>query len=469
MMLLGAILVGVIVVFLYVTVLRIPGFSEFLLTESTVAFVDFPTKLHPAALQFFKKQTGINWEVSVASWAGDRSALALLKDDQNTDAFIPFVLVQVRSLNDAYQELKKYRNESGEIHEKRVGRITTYETNAINFTFLSDIVVVAPSEEALDYFLKQQSSLKEHLSNNSDFRNSRKKLPQNFFFYSIGEALKRLVTLTAATALPRLPIELTAVKRVSIGADYKDGQWRGASVTLLENNSQKETQQKPYRATLMSLIPDKLDTLIIANNAAQQLKKLDGAASKQLIDAYLPGFNIDEVFPLMGNETAIAVSGSSVLVITELSPEVAPGVLEKLHQALRQVGGKEHLYRQKVTLPDGTEAEEIIAETDATITEEVFEGTDVKLIGKPTLAYTMKDNKLFISSSVEMLKKSMLLMQSNGQSFRDSVAYRTYLQPILKNPELTGISRWGPITFAFSKRTIQNMLETNFILAVEGQ
>ncbi|GEM_PF-6245271 len=476
---LGIFLFAFIVTFLYFNVIRIPGFPELLPSQETIGFVEFPTALEDAFSQKLNETLGVDWNKDVLPWAGEKSALAILKD--------PFLLIQIRSLEQSFSFLRNFKNPSKEIHESKLSGITAFSTPQIHFAFLSDVLVIAPSEKSLEIFLAHQSSFNQHLSSNSDFIRIRQNLGGPFFVYVKPRELHSGVYSLLSQTVPSMPFFTQAFPALGISAEKQNNAWGGKSYAVLEKNLPSEPSFA-YRAALLPLLPADIDMLISGQNLSSQLKKIDTLVPadtplpklahlmKIFAQTYLPDTNFEkDIAPLITREFALTAKGNNVLFVTEIADQILAAKIDALRSSFQKISGRFTPRAREIVLPDGTKAAELIPDSSKVKSfEEMFGGVEIKgfLFGKNGAVYdAFTQGKWFISNDFETLKKALQLTKETGPSFRESALYKDSLRPILKNPELAGVAVLPPGKFpggifSFSKRTLQDHMETNFIFVI---
>ena len=165
------------------------------------------------------------------------------------------------------------------------------------------------------------------------------------------------------------------------------------------------------------------------------------------------------------------VNGSDILFLAETDAN-AEDSLEKIYDSFMSAAPRFTPKLKEVTLPDGkTKAAELVP--DASLvgsSSESLNGIEIKgiTLGKKEAVYeAWTHNILFVSNDFSTLKKSLQLLQEKGPNFRESAAYKTSLQLILKNPELAGVSVLPEGVFSFSKRTSGDHMETNWSFVIQ--
>lgn len=480
---LGVFLGFFVLFFLYLNVMRVPGFPEFLPARDTIGYVKFPAKFGNAfgetLLARINKDFELNWSTDIEPWAGDDAALAFLTSGADNKNLIPVALFQLRSAEQAFAFLKNYKNPEGGIEELLIHGITAYKTPAVYFAFVSDVLIVAHSESDLSAILSYQSSLSRHLGGDADFIKVNQNVGSDVFAFLRPDKFPRAVYESMAMRVPRMPFLELASPAIGISAEKSaEGSatggkfWQGKFHTTLENPVPMGTEQA-YKALLLKFLPANFHLLLAGQNLPAQMKKIEGTASlaNLFMDGYFPEVDFGEILaPLLQGEFAATVSsetdGDKILFITEITNQTITEHIEILRAAFSKKTGDLALVARAVTLPDGTEAEELLpARQNVRTFNEDFNGITINGFnfgGKGGLYDAATQGKWFVSNDLAALKKSLALTREPGEQFHDSKLYRQSLQPILKNPELLGIAELREGTFGFSKRTFADHMETSF-------
>lgn len=474
---LGVFLALFIFIFLYYKIIRITGFPEILPSKETVAYIEFPTVFDDAdsLTQKLNKTLKIDWNKEIAPFAGERAAVVFLKGS-SPNKLLPFALIQVRSLEQAFAYVKSFHNQTKEIKEKHISAITTFETPAVNFAFLSDVLVLAPSSEALATFLS--SGLSQTLGSDAQFIATKQHLAGQYFAYIRPKEVPRSALSLIGSAIPQMPIMTFSLPSLGLAANKNGAAWQGESYAAFEKNLAAETAPLPYRALLLPFIPPDFELMIAGQNLHSQIKKIDALLASnftfptlsELVSRttkeYLPDLK-KEVAPLLISEFALTIKGSKVLFVAEVDEKTAQASIQKIHDSFKKNAGRFAPKVIDVTLPDKTKAQELVPDpSQIEPFEEKFQHLTIKgfSLGKKRGVYdAVVQGKWFISNDLTLLEKAILLTQEPGAQLRDSKLYKDSLQPILKNPELLGISVLPAGIFSFSKRTYADHMEANFV------
>lgn len=476
---LGAFLALFILIFFYFQIVRIPGFPEFLPAKQTAIYAEFPNELSDSdpISKALNDTFKLNWSKEVGSWGVDRSAIALIKDTESK-TLIPYVFIKAASTEDALIFFRKYQNPVGSLKEYSIDGIRAYSAPNLHFVFLSGVCVISTSQENLTKFINLQSGFTSYLGGDTNFKRTYEKTSSSYYVYAQPDLIPRDLYYPLAKAVPQMPILLPSFSSMGIGATKKDNQFFGKSFGILHT----KLEEKPsvnYRAALLPFLPDEFSLLIAGNNIAAQLSDLDELFSANvgwpaptkiallLANTYLPnvGF-VADILPLIQGEFASILKEDKFLLITDLTNVVdAEKKITSIADAFKITAGRFTPKLRDVILPDGSGASELVPDPTMVKTyNETFNNIQIKgfIMNDFKIYYAVADSKWFISNKNDLLKSSLLLTKGQGTSIRDSNYYKKYLQPILKNPELLGISILPQGVFSFSKQMKDDVMETNF-------
>ncbi|MBI4994542.1 hypothetical protein HZC21_02765 [Candidatus Peregrinibacteria bacterium] len=475
LIILGIALLISIIGYLYSFSSEIKGFSQFLPANDTVLYFEFPAVLdsNGALTQKINQFLNIDWNKDVVplgaseasakqlnrpkgeTIAGEKGAFAFLKNNDSKRIF-PAVFLQVKSREQALQFLSDYKKLPAD--------------NEIVFLD-EDTLFLASS------LYKPSSGAR--LSENKEFIRLRQNLKSSWFVYAdtknFGPEIENLIS----QIVPYMPFTLSAFKAVGISAENSGAIWQGHSYAINQNDFLVKNEQA-YRALLLPFLPSDFNFVVSGQNLPGQIAKMDilsnQQAGKPLAKDFLSVFkkqyfgseNFERLF---SKEFAAAINGNKVLILAESAEKNQGDSLEFFRSAFIKNAESFTLRMREVELPDGTKAKEFIADSSRAKTfQEDFYGIKINgsLIGDKNAIYdAATQGKLFISNDLSTLKKSLLLTRERGLNFRETSAYREFLQPIFKNPELAGIAASEEGTFSFSKRTFGDHMETSFIFMIK--
>lgn len=452
LIILGALLFLFIILFLYFRSVRIPGFAEILPAKETAAFFEFPLSLDDVFVKKINEAFKVDAGKDIASWGGGRGAAAFLTSP-DSEKLLPLLLLEVSD------------------QPNNIGTATAQ--------LISNILVIAPSSAILQNFLSYQSAEYQHLSTDRTFMKVRQNVFGPFFGYLKPQKIPAAAWDFFSKWFSNAPEISFSFETVGIGAKKENDKWTGNSYALGQRRFVAQSgavrariavraDEEPYRAALLPFLHPEFEWLLAGQNFARAFQQIDPKIAREALAKYLQGVNFEkELAPHLASEFALAYEDGKVLFVTALKNGEAD-FITKIRGRFGE--SAKHLVQKTrdVTLPDGVKAKEFIPDPAAVKSfEEEFRGIAMQgfIFGKQGALFdAVVAGKWFVSNDLTVLKKSLLLTVEEGRNFRESDAYKTFLQPILKNPELLGVARSDGMTFSFSKRTFEDHMETGFVL-----
>jgi len=508
----GAIFIAFVVSFLSYTVVRVPGFSEVLPAEETVALVEFPVAAVPELVVRIEDTLKISWENEIKPWAGQRAAVAFLKTQRRDEAensapypLNPLLLIQVQSVENALKFAQTFRNTSGRFEQIVINGVTAFSTPNTHFVFLSDNLVFAPTRQDLELIVEQQTGFEKLLSRDRDFAKIQKNIHGEYRAFFRPEGIARSAALPFINSfLTRAAVFVPEYKAVGIGANAikitqlpentKPQQpaatiWRGESYALLAQEFE-EFEKTPYRAELLPLLPPEPEFLVTGQNLARHIIQGGEQARtvvKQFGESYFPSIDLSAIAPkFFSGEFAYAEDtsrpadrwgASKKVFVVQTAGDITKEV-SALREAFSNAASQRTTKRRAVTLPDGSEAFELVPNPDGVSASrstyrdipiyEVTYGNNDKFYDAATEDLWIASNNLIALQ--EILSRKFTQEESRRTpseqprpGFLGSEAYKNFLQPILKNPDFIGYSKKDGFGFGISKRTFSEHMEASFI------
>lgn len=463
---------------------NVTGYSALLPAKETIAYIEMPSQLTPIVVEKIKKELNLDWNAKVLPMLEGPVALALAKTEK-TGSFLPFLMVNIKSpqQKEALSFLKEFKNPKRTLKQAGSDAYTIFETDYMAFTFYGDMVIISTSTSALETFNKYQSPLTARLSGAKDFVQIRKNLNQAFFIYSKEREVPKSLYAYLSRSLRSAPFLTGAFASVGAAAELRGSTWYGSSYAIPDKSMPIETE-RAYRAQLLQFLPPDFNILLAGQNLPGQISKIESLIENQkklptfqtlfslIAKDYLGGKFPTEIRETFSKEFAFTVTGDKALFVVELPEKDAGAGIEHVRAAIKTAAGTFTPIEREVTLPDGSKAAELVPDpSQVKVFSEKFEGIEIKSIQFGKRGQTFYDassgGKWFISNDLTLIRKSLLLTREPGANMLDSKQYKDFLRPILKNPELLGISSAFGINFAFSKRTFPDHMETNFTFVVE--
>lgn len=457
LIILGTVLLVTVTGYLYSKNNGIKGFAQFLPENDTVLYFEFPASLdeNGALTQKINQFLNIDWVKDIAPLAGEKGAFALLKNNDSKRIF-PAIFFKIKSGDETIKFLSGFKKLP-----------TDMET-----VFLDDHTLFLISS-----LYKPSSGAR--LSENKDFIRLRQNLNSPWFAYANTKNFTPEIENLISQFLPKMPITFPAFKSIGITAENSDNIWRGRSYAINSRDIVVQNEQ-PYRAILLPFLPADFEIILSGQNLPSQINKMNSLQDQNngvpfvsdflatFKQQYLNGTDFENLF---SKEFAIAINGEKILAVTELTDAKKEKQISLLREAFMKNAGNFAWVAHDVELPDGTKAKELMPDTSAIKTStENFYGIQINeiLFSREKAIYDAEtQNKLFISSDLATLEKSLLLTRESGRSIRETALYRQFLQPIFKNPEFAGIAVSEEGIFSFSKRLFADHMETGFMFMVK--
>ncbi|MEK9132495.1 MAG: hypothetical protein AAB606_02195 [Patescibacteria group bacterium] len=460
------------------------GYSSMLPAKETIAYVEMPEQLTPIVIEKIKEELDLDWNAKVLPMLEGPVALALVKTEKK-GSFLPFLMLNTKypQSKEVFPFLEEFKNSKRTMKQTGSGTSAIFATDYMAFTFYGNMVIISTSASALETFNKYQSPLTAHLSSAQDFVQIRKNLNQPFFAYSKEREIPKSLYAYLSQSLSSAPFLTDAFASVGAAAELRGGTWYGSSYAIPEKSMPIGTE-RAYRAQLLQFLPSDFNILLAGQNLPGQISKIESLIEEQqklptfktlfslITKDYLGGKFPDEIREMFSKEFAFTVTGDKVLFIAELPEKDAGTGIEHLRAAIKTAAGTFTPIEREVTLPDGSRAFELVPDpSQVKVFSEQFEGVEIKSIQFGKRGQTIYDaavgGKWFLSNDLDLIRKSLLLIKEPGANMLESKQYKEFLRPILKNPELLGISSAFGTNFAFSKRTFPDHMETNFVFVVE--
>lgn len=460
LIILGGLLLIFISISLYSRARSIQGFPQALPASQTAVYFEFKNSDLPNALkEKINAILNFDFEKDLRPFASEKSALAFLKNGNG--ALLPVFITEIQFMSGVAEFLKNYKYPN---------------------TLKNNTLFISPYAETFS-ILFNQTATGQKLSTDKNFIRIAKNTTGPVFVYLKPQEIQQEFVDLIVQYVPQMPFLSFPFEAIGIGAEKRENSWYGKSYALMAQDTQYSPQtEQPYRALLLPYLPQDFDLLIAGQNITGQLEKINSLVNEKNLPAvanlveifikkYLPGIDFKkDLAPLLSNEFAITANNSKILFAMLLPNQMLAQNIESLRHAFAKIAGNFALEKHEITLPDGTKASELIPDAPSTkIFNENFRAVEIKgfIFGKKggEIYDAIAQGKWFISNDLSTLKKAILLTQEPGRNLRDSKLYRQSLQPILKNPELLGVSVL-PLkgVFSFSKRTFSDYMETNFMV-----
>lgn len=451
LIILGIMLLISVTGYLYSKNSWIKGFSQFLPENDTVLYFEFPANLdnNGTLTQKINQFLNLDWNKDILPLIGEKGAFAFLKNS-DTKRIFPAIFFQIKSDNETIKFLADYKNLQPELET------VLLDDNALLLISSS----YKPSSGA-------------RLNENKDFIKLRQNLNSTWFAYANTKKFMPEIDNLISQMIPVMPLTLSPFKAIGISAENSDGIWQGRSYAINQENILINNEQA-YRALLLPILPSDFDIIISGQNLPAQITKINLLGGVSAISDFLSVFgqqylesqNFENLF---SKEFAVVINGEKILIASELTDQNTPNQISLLLDAFSKNAAKFAPKIRDIELPDGTKAKEMMPDSSQVkILQEDFYGLPINgiTIADDKNVYTAAiQNKLLVSNDLSSIKKIMMFIKEpGGFRFRESELYKTFLRPILKNPELAGVASTKEGIFSFSKRTFSDHMETNFML-----
>lgn len=490
--LISLILIGL---YLYPGSNRVSGFSELLSANDVASYLEFPVATENPLVRKIADSLKINWGEEILPWAGENGAFVFLAQTDATkktpQKLLPYIIIKINSAKNAYNFLANYSNPNKTVKKNTINGVDTYETPSMNFSILSDSVILSSSAAGLGALITSSSNASTSLAAEKNFVKTRQYLTNSVFLYFKPKLLPKSFLNYVAENFSSAPEMNFAIDSIGIGADMKDNAWQGKSYAIFSHELSREQLAvgQGYRALLLPYLPTNFEFLLAGQDLKSQMVKIDAliendsltklsTLTKYLTNKYLPGMDFEkEISPLISGEFAFSYNSGKYLLILQPPTFAENDAIKKIRESFLKIAGEFTPVARQVKLPDGTVAEELIPDpVQIKSYSEQFMGIGIRglLLGRnvaETPFYKTREdiydadaqNKWFISNDLATLRKALALTKEPGENFRDSEKYARTLTPIMENPELLGVSSYQDGVFSFSKRTFTDAMETNFV------
>lgn len=487
MIVFGSLMLFAILSLLFFKAGRLQGLPDMLPSDETIFYLEFPANPGQEVARKINEILNINWEEKVMPWVSGKSAFALITKSGLTteNSFAPILLIKVEEKEKALQTLLPDAGNNAEFEKNKIYSSNIPEIGPIYFVLKTDTIAISTDEETVRNFEAQQFNSKTQLSNNASFIRIRRNSDAPFFLYANPNKIPKSFYSFIGEYSEQAPFFTFAFPALGIGARKTENGFIGKSYALFSRDISL-VQEEPYRAALLPLLPPDPDAVLSGRDLGNQLDKIsalikDNASVPQLdgifsalTQRYFPAGDSDfanKIKKLAAKEFAVSINQNKVLFVAEIFGNEMQNQTDALRNSFKAGFAQFSPSKRKVILPDGTEAFELFADVSLVkVYDEKFLDTQINgiIAGENSSIFdAVIQNKWFVSNDISTLKKALLLTKEPGLSFRDSSHYKKALQPILKNPELAGVSVLKDFVFGFSKHTFADHMETDFSFVLE--
>lgn len=479
----------------YISRPRLENLADYLPSEKTVVYAELPTELHPTSIAFIKEKTGIDLAISgdtqKNALAQTVSAITMVRLKEDTSALShTFVVLQPRTdetQNTLIQHFSGAKITAGVVQASESSKpMIIAAQNAQDFQY-------AQSLFSAEYRAKKEPEL----SQNKKFLQARaqdREYP--YFVYANPSLDQSLFVLPIQEQSSTLPLINSFDDTFEAHFDVHDGSISGELISTANTADSSvaplsEQKEESYRALTLSLLPIDPDLFIGGTRITTILREtlhISPQLLQNIVTQYAPGISYEtDIVPFLTGEFGFITSKrqnyTAGLLINNIDavPTNADAQLEKIVTAFSRGASQLAFTTKPFVLRDGTQALERFPEPNGvtTKTEKIGDSTLYSVIygqyDESTvqgLFVAMSHGKLFMSNDKNLIFQSLSLVREPGLSFRDGELYRVGLQPLLKNPQLTGLmhldfGKNAKGLYSFSKRKFSDYTETQFQFVLE--
>ncbi len=468
--------------------------ADFIPEQQTVIYAELPTQMNQLAVNVIKEKTGIDLNITGFSELASSATLIRLKEEAKPTSH---TFVSIQPTND--ENLKKITDFfaatkviAGYVTISKSSKpIIIAAQNQQDFQYASALFSpesTTKKEEALSKFTTFQNAKKQH-RDYPYFVFAQPRIDQSFFILPIQEQTSTLpiLNMIADSVEAHFDVHDDGIKGELISTN--DG------VQNIQNaDYSKKTTDSPeqsYRALTLSLLPIDPEVFVGGTSLSNILSQTIGANSilmQSIVAQYLPGISYEnEIAPLIKGEfgfvTARRQNYTGALLVINIDVPVADSneQLKKIMDSFAVGAAQLAFSTQPFILRDGTQASERIPDEKGvtTNTEKIGDDTIYSVnygqydeATSEGIFAAITHGKLLLSNDKQLISQAISRANEPGLNFRDGDLYSLGLQPLLKNPQLTGlmhleIDKSMKGLFSFSKRKFSDYTETQFQFMLE--
>ncbi len=465
--------------------------ADYIPSDQTVIYAELPTQLHPSTVAFIKDKTGIDLNIPGLTESVNSITMIRLKEESNP---VSHTFIALQPTNEETQKnITNYFNGA----KITAGAISISESS-------KPLIFAAQNQQDFQYAVSLFSAeiiekKAPALSEDNSFIKAREQHREYpYFIFAQPEVDQSFFVLPIQEKTTMIPLINTFPGTYEAHFDVHDDGIRGELIStknpvIAENNeaTQNSSVTQSYRALTLSLFPIDPDMFIggtSLSNILNETTNLSLPLISKIVAQYLPGISYEkDLVPLMTGEfgfiTARRQNYTAALLINQLDtvPAEAHVQLEKIVSSFAKGAAQLSFSTQPFILRDGTEALERVPEPNGVVikTEKAGDDTIYSVIfgqydeeTPQGIFAAITHGKLFLSNERQLITQAISQVQEPGLNFRDGDLYRIGLQPLLKNPQLTGLmhldfGKNAKGLYSFSKRKFSDYTETQFQFVIE--
>ncbi len=461
--------------------------AKYLPSDRTMAFIDLNSNFnHNQVIKSFellrnypeysekkvqevleKKLVG-NYDADIRPWLGRSMGIAFLKGRQDEKVLETIYFAEATNKANA----KKFiENKKTYIKMPYAGYDMYSSESGEKIAFVDNYVIYSDDKKAIENLLDFESSQDKSVFSSEKYSRISNNMPINKMaflyvnFNQISEAfLKNIpflknMDIDFGQLLPLVKLmDSDGMAVVAINDKFAIQSFLNLNIDKVKDKKYIKMNQK-YSADITQYVGENALAFYGGQNIEGQLKRLIEILSSgrqevvENFDKVLQNytqkyfgseviFNLD-ILPLLKNEYALAIENDGGKPIYKFFLELSDkekdaGKLDKIADNFAKIGG---IYKQEVvdhTLPDGTEAQEIMAVPEAIKKEsETYKGvkiTELHIGESKGIFYAIIDNIAVISDSFNGIQKSIDLKE-NKNNLKVSATFKKLIEPILKNSD----------------------------------
>lgn len=401
-------------------------------------------------LQKYLNQSIDQFQIKTAKWLGDEVGLALYKNFLGGDDLIYYLFLESQDDKAARNFLRDLGVKGEELKlEKYLDfQIISFPQSLnIECSFMYGYFICSNTEKAIQRLIDLNQNKLEYVSNFNPYNKIKNNLPQK----SLGKIYLNFQNLD----FDYLEFYLGPLKEYVNQA--------GLTFTDLDNGIKLNSYlsfEKGFTQTGYTLTKNNLKNYIHGENLVAYFEGENLTKSiKQIFqiwDNITPNFSLiiegvlrghikeyfenavtleEDFYPLLENKYALGLylEPDSLLphlslILESLDEDNMKKVMERMHQGFLAKSGQYLPSIKEITLPDGNIVKDLVVD-ESKVKEEIskYENVDIYSVDIQNMpyhfSYAMAENKIFIATHKDIIKKDLAAMFDAGLSFSETEAY----------------------------------------------
>lgn len=410
----------------------------------------------------------IDFEKDLKPWLGSKMGVALIANSQRNHDVSEVFFIEYTDQQKAreFMDLFKMTHHEEAIEESDHHGTTIYHyklSNNLNFFFTQHYLVISDTRQYLQSIINVMTGEQASLQTVNQYEQIANNLGNGYLafgFINLENGLdfirekpkyNQLFGSELSMYMPLLKIYSAAGMLVST---YKEGLKINTYTTVSKNqidNQSYFTYQNKYQGKLLKYIPENAFATFAGHNVASQLERFEqllqetnsasrlrfkGELNKLVTKITGSDLNYENtIAPLLKNEYLFSVNQSitnpNYLFVVEIpNKKAVEKIKNQIDTAFNNMTARANPVTQKVTLEDGTQAEEIIINFESTKkNEEDINGTIIYSFsseeGGKSIHYVYTDAALFISTNKALLAS---MLNTKNEQYTPSKIQQTILR-----------------------------------------